>query len=272
MHAHSFLRSPFVSRRSVIKGVAAGALAVSCWIPAQAQAQAAMATAINRMGRFRALSQRIAKAYCQLHLSVDTKQAGQVLETARKLVRTGFDDLAKSPLPTDLAGPLADVRKLYEELESKLVMPPTRESVGAVTTQADKLLVAANAATVALEKQAKISTGTLVNTAGSQRYLSQRLAKSYFLAAAGLGDKALRDQMVVDKAEFIKNLATLAAAPVNTTTIRNELLMGEQQWIFFHASLEREPDARGLHAVATSSENLLEVMNNLTVQYEAVSK
>ena len=272
MHAHSFPRSSFVSRRSVIKGAAAGALMVSCWVPVQAQAQPAMATAINRMGRFRALSQRIAKVYCQLHLSVETKLAGQVLETARKLVRTGFDDLAKSPLPADMAGPLADVRKLYEELESKLALPPTRESVSAVAAQADKLLAAANAATVALEKQAKISTGNLVNTAGSQRYLSQRLAKSYFLSAAGLGDKGLRDQMAADKAEFKKNLATLTAATVNTAAIRNELLMGEQQWIFFNAALEREPDTRGLHAVATSSENLLEVMNNLTVQYEAVSK
>jgi len=210
--------------------------------------------------------------YCQLHLSVQVKGAEHALDAARKLARTGFEDLTKSPLAADMAGPLAEVRKLYEELEAKLVMPPTRESVAAVAAQSDRLLVAANAATVALEKQAKISTGNLVNTAGSQRYLSQRLAKSYFLSAAGLGDKALRDQMAADKAEFTKNMATLAGASVNTSTIRTELTMGEQQWVFFNASLEREPDARGLQAVATSSENLLEVMNNLTVQYETVSK
>lgn len=272
MHVHTFSGSSSVSRRSVIKGVAAGALMASWGLSVQALAQPAMATAINRMGRFRALSQRIAKAYCQLHLSVQAKAAEQVLDAARKLARSGFEDLAKSPLAADMAGPLAEVRKLYEDLEAKLVMPPTRESVSAVAAQADKLLVAANAATVALEKQAKISTGNLVNTAGSQRYLSQRLAKSYFLSAAGLGDKAMRDQMAADKAEFTKNMAALSGAPVNTSAIRNELQMGEQQWVFFNASLEREPDVRGLQAVATSSENLLEVMNNLTVQYETVSK
>jgi len=272
MHAYSLSRSSFAGRRLAIKGVSVGALMAFSGLPAQALAQPAMAIAINRMGRFRALSQRIAKAYCQLHLNVEAKAAGQVLETARKLVHSGFDDLAKSPLSADMAGPLADVRKLYEELVAKLVMPPTRESVVAVAAQADRLLVAANTATVALEKQAKISTGNLVNMAGSQRYLSQRLAKSYFLSAAGLSDKAMRDQMAADKAEFTKNMVALSGAQVNTGPIRNELQMGEQQWVFFSASLEREPDARGLRAVATSSENLLEVMNNLTVQYEAVSK
>lgn len=272
MHVQSFLGSFSVSRRSVIKGAALGALMASSGMSVQALAQPAMATAINRMGRFRALSQRIAKAYCQLHLAVETKVAEQVLDTARKLARAGFEDLAKSPLAADMAGSLTEVRKLYDDLESKLVMPPTRESVAAVAAQADRLLVAANTATVALERQAKISTGSLVNTAGSQRYLSQRLAKSYFLSAAGLSDKAMRDQMAADKVEFVKNMSALAGAPVNTAAIRNELQMGEQQWVFFNASLEREPDPRGLRAVATSSENLLEVMNNLTVQYETVSK
>lgn len=259
-------------RRQAIQRLAAGALMAFGGLSAQALAQPAMATAINRMGRFRALSQRIAKAYCQMHLGVEAKAAEQVLAAARKLARTGFDDLAQSPLSADMAAPLAEVRKLYEELESKLTLPPTRESVGAVAAQANKLLVAANAATVALEKQAKISTGNLVNVAGSQRYLSQRLAKSYFLSAAGLSDKALLDQMAADKAEFTKNMATLAGASVNTAAIRNDLVLGEQQWIFFSASLDRDPDARGLRAVAASSENLLEVMNHLTVQYETVSK
>lgn len=272
MHLHSFSGSVSANRRLVLKGAAACTLLAQGAAPALAQAQPAVTTAINRMGRFRALSQRIAKAYCQLQLGVETKVAEQVLDTARKLVRTGFDDLAKSPLAGEMAAPLGEVRKLYEDLEAKLVLPPTRDSVSAVAVQADKLLAAANTATVALEKQARVSTGNLVNMAGSQRYLSQRMAKNYFLLAAGLGDKAVREQMAADKAEFTKNLSTLSSASVNTAAIRYDLQMGEQQWVFFNASLEREPDARGLRSVATSSENLLEVMNNLTVQYETVSK
>lgn len=234
--------------------------------------QPTMAASINRMGRLRALSQRIVRAYCQLYLGVEAKMAEQVLVVARKLVVTGLDDLAKNLLPPDVVGQLAEVRKIYEELEAKLTSPPTRESVSAIAAQATKLLGAADRIVVLLEKRADASSGGLMNTVGSQRYLSQRLAKSYFLSAAGLGDNTLRDQMSMDKMAFVRNMATLSSSPVNTALIRTELQLGEHQWVLFNAALEREPDTRGLRSVAASSENLLEVMNNLVMHYEAVAK
>jgi len=130
------------------------------------------------------------------------------------------------------------------------------------------MLAAANSATETFEKLFKTASGALVNTAGRQRYLSQRLAKNYFLLAAGMDGKAVREQMVADAGAFKQGMASLAAASVTNAAIRGELLMGEQQWIFFSAALDRAPDMRGLRAVATASERLLEVMNNLTVQYE----
>uniref|UniRef100_UPI00273830E3 hypothetical protein n=1 Tax=Stenotrophomonas sp. YIM B06876 TaxID=3060211 RepID=UPI00273830E3 len=64
-------------------------------------------------------------------------------------------------------------------------------------------------------------------------------------------------------------LVILAAAPISTAGIRNELALGESQWVFFDAALQRKPDARGLEAVATTSERLLEVMDKLTGLYDA---
>ncbi len=237
--------------------------------PSAPSAPPALAAAINRTGRFRALSQRIAKAYCQIHLNVDPSDARQVVETARRLVRAGFDELDKGQWHIDVASQLADVRTLFEGLDSLLAMPPTREAVVAASAQADKMLAAANRATETFEKLSKTSSGALVNTAGRQRYLSQRLAKNYFLLAAGVDDKSVREQMAADAAAFKQGMASLTASPVTNAAIRGELVAGEQQWIFFSAALDRAPDMRGLRAVATTSERLLEVMNNLTVQFEA---
>jgi len=272
MHVPPFFRRSMPGRRQAIQRLAAGALMAFGGLPVMALAQPAMATAINRMGRFRALSQRIAKAYCQLHLGVEAKAAEQVLAAARKLARTGFDDLAQSPLSADMAAPLAELRKLYEELESKLTLPPTRESVGAVAAQANKLLVAANAATVALEKQAKISTGNLVNVAGSQRYLSQRLAKNYYLLAAGMEAKGVQTQMQADAAEFKTTLAGLQKAPVSTPAIRTQLDLAQGQWVFFDATVQRAPDERGIEAMSSASERMFEVMEQLAGAYETALK
>ena len=55
----------------MVQWVAAGVV-LPAWA-ATAQAQMALSAAINVSGSFRALSQRMAKAYCQQHLQVMLK-------------------------------------------------------------------------------------------------------------------------------------------------------------------------------------------------------
>jgi hypothetical protein len=48
--------------------------------------------------------------------------------------------------------------------------------------------------------------------------------------------------------------------------------LGESQWTFFEAAISRKPDPDSLQIVATTSERLLEVTNNLTALYDAALK
>jgi len=64
----------------------------------------------------------------------------------------------------------------------------------------------------------------------------------------------------------------LGKAPISTSAIRTQLDLAQGQWVFFDAALQRQTDNRGLEAVATTSERLLEVMNRLTDLYEAALK
>lgn len=269
MHTLASRSGRLSSRRAMLQTVAVVLLAPAL---TPAHAQLAISTAINRTGRFRAMSQRIAKTYCQMYLNVLPEQTRAVMTTARQLVRSGFEDLAKVQWPSDLGRLVADVQKQADALESLLVMPPTRESVGAVAVQSDKMMAAAQAATEAFEKFGKTGTAKLVNVAGRQRALSQRLAKNYFLVAAKIEGKGTQDQMKADAAEFRLAMSTLAAAPISTPAIRNELSLGDSQWIFFDAALQRKTDDRGLEVVGTTSERLLEVMDRLTGLYDAALK
>lgn len=255
-------------RRAVVQLLAAAML-----LPAlPARAQMAVSTAINRVARFRALSQRVAKAYCQIHLNVLPGPSRAALASARQQMQAGFVDLDKGQWPADVARLLIEVRKHAQTLDGLADLQPTKESVAAVAQQSDRMLAAADAATVAFEKLGKAGTARLVNTAGRQRMLSQRLAKNYGLLAAGLASKGAQDSMQADATEFKQALATLAAAPVSTSAIRSELALGEAQWLFFDTALQRKPDVRGLEAVATTSERLLEVMDKLTGLYDAALK
>ena len=137
-------------RRTLLQAAVAACL-VPTWHTAHAQ-PLALSTAINRTARFRALSQRIAKAYCQIHLNVLPEQSRAVLASARKLVHSGFADLAQTQWSPELSAQLLQVQALAQGLEALLVLPPSKESVAAVALQADKMLLSADVATQSLEK------------------------------------------------------------------------------------------------------------------------
>lgn len=269
MQTSRFIPVPGTTRRWVLKAAAATVL-----LPAahSVDAQIAISTAINQTGRFRAISQRCAKIYCQLYLDVLPDSSRDVLAAAQRLIQLGFEDLAKGGFSTDIGKQILAIQQEASALNALLASPAKRESVIAVSVQADKMLAVANRATESMESLSKQGSAKLVNVSGRQRMLSQRLAKNYFLVAVGLEQKPVREQLASDQAEFKQALATLSAAPLSTNSIRNELALGQSQWMFFEAALLRKPDAEALRTVATTSERLLEVMNNLTGLYEAALK
>ena len=258
------------SRRQALRTVAGVALMAA--LPLSAQARLALSTAINRTARFRALSQRMAKAYAQLFLGVLPDRAREVLTTARQLVHSGFDELDQHEWPADVAKLLAEVRAQSGRLEALTARTPTKELVAQVAVQSDRMMDAANAATLALEKLAQGGTAKLVNLAGRQRMLTQRMAKNYNLQAPGLDSKTARDLLGADAQEFKRALDELGKAPISTPAIRTQLDLAQGQWVFFDAAVQRQTDKRGLEAVATTSERLLEVMNRLTDLYEVALK
>jgi len=258
-----------ISKRSILKAMSVALLAPTAHI---AIAQISTATAINRAGRFRALSQRCAKAYCQLQLEVMPDNARDVLASAQRLIQVGFEDLGRAGLSGESSKWLAAVQADTNALNGMLGLPPTQAGIVAVSLQADKMLFNANLLTNALEGITKQASAKLINTAGRQRMLSQRLAKNYFLGVSGAESKLSREQLVEDRAEFKQNLASLAAAPVSTASIRNELQLAQSQWVFFEGALGKKADMESLRNISTTSERLLEVNNNLTTFYEAALK
>jgi hypothetical protein len=256
-------------RRVAVQWVAAGIL-LPTWANG-AQAQVALSGAINHAGRFRALSQRMAKAYCQQHLTVMPAAAADVMANARKLVQQGSAELARGSQsgqwPADVVRQVDEVQKQFALLDELTAVPTSRAAVVAVSEQSDRTLLVAQAVTEAIEKMARVASAR--GNPGWASALSQRMAKNYFLLAAKADSKLVLAQLAADANDFRQAMQSLVAAPVSTPAIRGELELAASQWVFFESALRRPADEQGMSAVATTSERLLSVMDRLTGLYEA---
>jgi hypothetical protein len=254
-----------ISRRSLIQ------LAALCLVlPAahSANAEISLATAINRCARFRALSQRGAKAYAQLALDVMPEVALKTLATVQRLFQQGFDDLGQASLTSDLGKQIATLQTEVIKLLTLITEKPKHEQLVTVNSQADKVLALAHKATeaLALSSASKATSGKIIDMAGRQRMLSQRMAKNYYLTAA-------TQQIAQDKTEFNAAMATLIKTPISTPAIREDLELCSAQWFLFEAALDLPRNrADAMKNVASTSERLLELTNSLTDKYEKALK
>jgi len=241
----------FVNRRVF---VSCGALAL---LPYASAAPVPLSQAINRSGKMRALSQRLSKAYVQRYVNVLPERAHDIQTASRQLISSSLAELGSASLSSDTRSLLQALDKDFQRL---LETVGTRKDVLEVARAADVVMENADRLTEAFEMQSPQSSARIVNIAGRQRMLSQRAARAYFLMAAGHDTPAVRTQLTNARNEFNLGLATLQAASIPTPAIRYELELAKGQWLFYEGALSE--------TVATTSERVFEVMDNLTSLYD----
>ena len=249
--------------------------AAAPWHPAQAQVTD-INDAINKAGRQRMLSQRMGKAWLALAHRADTPTARQVLEQSIALFERQLRELKAY-------APAALIRDTYVQLEAAWgahkVALQTQELTAdraSVLLQADaKVLALAHQGTVQYEAASGKPVGQLVNIAGRQRMLSQRMAKFYLAAMLPVDAAAAKEEITKARAEFVAATERLRSAPQATPRIRQELQLADSQWVFFDAALQRMQGGgnvnRQVAEVYVASENLLVSMDRVTGMYAALA-
>ncbi|WP_296447012.1 type IV pili methyl-accepting chemotaxis transducer N-terminal domain-containing protein [Rhodoferax sp. UBA5149] len=242
----------------------------------QAHAQVSdLSDAINQAGRQRMLSQRMGKAWLALVQGIETSNALQVLDKSVALFDHQLLDLkAFAPTP--------DIKRTYKQLDSawsdyKTALagtPPDKRAAAALLQLDANVLALAQQGTQQYEAVLNKPLGKLVNIAGRQRMLSQRMAKFYLAARLPVQAATATAEINKARSEFVSAMALLRNAPEATPRIREELLLADGQWVFFDNALQKLGDVQSstkpLTEVFVASENLLSVMDRVTGLYSAI--
>ena len=228
--------------------------------------------AINKAGRLRMLSQRMGKAWMGLGQGVEVATARKVLEQSMALFDRQLTELKAF-------APAGETRDTYVLLESawsgyKALLvgsAPAQDQGKALLEQAGKVLALAHKGTVLYEQQSGRPGAKLVNIAGRQRMLSQRMAQFYLANAWNVDSATSQRELSKARDEFIPALEMLRNAPEATAEIKQTLALADNQWLFFDNALKsRGNSAKAATDVFVTSENLLQVMDRVTTLYAQI--
>jgi nitrate/nitrite-specific signal transduction histidine kinase len=262
-----------MKRRTALTLLAANALHLA--VPTAHAQVLDLSDAINKAGRQRMLSQRMGKAWLALLQGVEKPSAQAVLDKSMALFDRQLVELKAYAPNADIGNTYTALGLAWLDYKTALVgKAPSREAASDLLQLDAKVLALAHQGTVQYEATLAKPVGKLVNIAGRQRMLSQRMAKFYLANALPVDSKVAVAEIAKARTEFAGAMEVLRNAPEATARIKEELTLADGQWVFFDAGLQKmEAGAqrtKSMVEVFVASENLLSVMDRVTGLYAAV--
>jgi hypothetical protein len=228
---------------------------------------AAISDAITKAGQSLALTQRLLKLHTQMVVGVNTSRS----QTTLLEVISGFEaNLAELENYVTTVSSINRTRQLsasWQTFKANLLATPNKAKLKQLATEADGLMEMAEYLQQSYQSQSKTVRSTLIDRCDRQRLISQRLAALFMLEEAGQISLLQAAEQAKLRDEFTANLALLTSASVNTSEINSELKLAAQQWQFFQTALTAKHGLEAARHVATTSERILEVLNNATAMY-----
>jgi len=226
---------------------------------------------VNRSGQLRMLSQRLVKLALQQLAGVQAARAKELLKESMLRIDANLVALGKSLSQPTFGDLLGQVSITWGRLKIALQDTPAAGDMAHLDELADMFLQDAERMTSSLESAGAMPPLQMLNLAGRQRMLSQRFAKYALLRAIGGKAMLARSEagMAESQAAFEQALQYLNDIPLTSKDIRLSLDRAAVSWQHMRdGAVAMDKDPRRLESLATASEDLLDVFEQLSAQYE----
>ena len=228
------------------------------------------ADAVNRAGQLRMLSQRMVKSLALVQLGVERGAAEAQLQESAERAQANVERLDNLALEGAVLSLRQGTAAAWQGLQAAIRDGSGVVDLAAVDGRAAQLLDQAEHLTDALQELSGRRSLQVVNLAGRQRMLSQRVAKQSLLAGclSGPAGDAAAAAAMASVAEFDAALAQLERSPLAGDEIRATLAVARGQWQRLLEGVRGASAREGRVTLARESEALLQSFERLTSLYE----
>jgi len=240
--------------------------------PATASAEIqSVAEAINKSGRQRMLTQRIVRAYSQIGLSVDRRASEKMLKDAVALFDKQLQELTAFALTDKLKKRVNKVHQLWPAFKKTATGKVNKAGAARLLETNDDLLKVCHQLVLEFQDFSGTKGARLVNIAGRQRMLSQRISKFYMLKEWGLKGAGLEADSNQAFTEFRGALLTLQESQLNTKNINLALNNAGKHFDEFQTMLNLTGTGARIK-VSEKANLLLTYFNRITGMYQTLAE
>ncbi|MDQ8020218.1 MAG: hypothetical protein REI94_00155 [Moraxellaceae bacterium] len=254
--------------RSILLALGIAASTVFC--PAYAQSVASLSS-FDAASRLRTMPQRLSKLYLQTRLNVDRETSLLKLEEGIRQFDSLLSQLQRGRLEGSARRNLERLETQWADMRGGLQQAPSDALGQRLSGEAEQIAMGAQRLTLQLESPDESAGNRLAELALRNDMLAQRLARLYMQMKAGANATSHRVDMEQTRKEFLTTLRELTIAPQSTGGIARRLELARQQWQFFEQAVQAQGhDDSAVRNVATTSERISQVMNELAASYRSV--
>jgi len=222
--------------------------------------------AVNIAGKQRMYTQRMLKDYAMVGMGNTYGDPAKDLQKTMDAFSEHLEALKAYAKKDTTKKSLNEVETLWKPLRKTLQEKPDISKVAKLQEDLEALLKAADTATKHFAEESGKTSGEIVNIAGRQRMLSQRMASLYMLKVWGVKDPKFKTKLDDAMRLFKTSMEKLEKSPLNNDEINALLAKVKRSFVFFEM-MNRSKSKFVPTLIYKKSDDILKNMNSVTQLY-----
>jgi len=227
---------------------------------------------INIAAKQRMLSQRIAKDYLYIHKNIATNKTKKELKISLDIFFKAHKILVSSIKDEEVKNLLDFVELSSNDFNKTIHQKFTLDNAQLILDLSESMLEGSQYVVNSLKDSIKLEESKVIEIAGKQRMLAQRIAKYYIAYQIGIKDENTVRSMKQTVIEFDQNLTLLLSNKKNTPLLRKKVDEINKLWKIVH-KFYNNIEKGGLPLIVfNSTDKITKKMNEITQLYLTIEK